>query len=156
MYVPPIPLHLKELQCTAKYLVRCNKPCKKKIAANLRSSTGPVPNPDEDPRTRKVGSNPELSRSMPARPSAPRHPKPPPWEVLMDEQRQRETNYRVAKSGPSRRIPTQYWKDSWEAYGATKPSPNVALAADLIKKRLRVHDGLVEAQSSLATYIDPY
>ncbi len=27
--------------------------CKKKIAANLRSSTGPVPNPDEDPRTRK-------------------------------------------------------------------------------------------------------
>lgn len=69
----------------------------------------------------------------------------------MDEQRQRETNYRVAKSGHSRRIPKQYWKDSWEAYGATKPSPTVALAADLIKKRLRVHDGLVEAQSSLAT-----
>lgn len=78
-------------------------------------------------------------------------PAPKTWEVLMDEQRQRETNYRVAKSGHSRRIPTQYWKDSWEAYGATKPSPTVALAADLIKKHLRVHDGLVEAQSSLAT-----
>ena len=45
------------------------------------------------------------------------------------------------------------WRISWEAYKSTKPNPTAALATPLNKKRLRIHEGLAKAESSLATQI---
>ena len=81
---------------------------------------------------------------------------PPPWEQPTIEQLQSRNAFQLAKTKHSRMVSNNFskqWQTSWETYRSTKPNPANALTSPLSKARLRIHEGLAKAESSLATQI---
>ena len=77
-------------------------------------------------------------------------------EELTAEQLQSRRFFRLARAKHSQMISNHFskqWQISWEAYKSTKSNPIATLTAPLNKKRLRIHEGLAKAESSLATQI---
>ena len=89
-------------------------------------------------------------------PSLPLSPRPLLWEEPIAEQLQSRSAFQLARAKRSKTISShvlEQWQSSWEAYRLTKTTPIAALTTPLSKKRLRIHEGLAKAESSLATQI---
>ena len=83
-------------------------------------------------------------------------PKPLLWEEPTTKQLQSRSAFQLAKVKYSKTIFSLFlkqWQSSWEAYRSTKTNPTAALITPLNKRRLRIHEGLAKAESSLTTQI---
>jgi hypothetical protein len=158
-FISPMDAHLDQLQASARVRLRSGghqtliaNACRA-IAKKLRGKAGrrrdqkPTPGDEKHSWTKQI-----LQNRTP-----PKQPAPfPPWDGPRPEEHTENEAYNAAMRACQSLIKakhTRAWSDSWAAYlrGVTRPS--VAQTGIIGRQRLKMHQSLRKAESSLITQI---
>lgn len=159
-HIPPIDVHLDRLQAKARLRMRVGGQAKvirdscRIIADRLRAKTGRRrTNQKSTPGVEKAKWAADILRNID---SVPPPTMNPPWVVAAPKEIRRQREYAAFRSTSNRRINDRAktrWKAQWTTYQQKQQHLAPAQTGDIDAKRLKLHERLKRAKSSLATQI---
>ena len=157
--IAPMGIHLDQLQALARCRLRndgqallIRRACKR-IKGHLQGRTGPRREKKVTPGDSKQAW---LTHIVPKSEDRKRPALNPSWIEEAEEVSRLRAEYNTARSRRRARVrkwSKEKWQESWRSYRNSLTSPTPAQTAENGPARIRLHEGLTKAQSSLATQI---